>query len=45
MKKAIPSLFAVALALTVAGCGDSKTPANNASSEAFARAKVKLPTC
>ena len=40
MKKAIPSLFAVALALTVAGCSDSKTPANNASSEAAARANV-----
>ena len=40
MKKAIPSLFAVALALTVAGCSESKTPANNASSEASAKAKV-----
>lgn len=40
MKKAFPSLFAVALALTVAGCSESKTPANNASSEAAARAKV-----
>ena len=40
MKKAIPSLFAVALALTVAGCSESKTPANNASSEASARTIV-----
>ena len=40
MKKAFPSLFAVALALTVAGCSESKTSANNASAEAAARAKV-----
>ncbi len=40
MKKAFPSLFAVALALTVAGCSDSKTPADNASAEASAKAKV-----
>jgi Zn-dependent hydrolases, including glyoxylases len=40
MKKAFPSLFTVVLALTVAGCSDSKTPANNASSEASAKAKV-----
>ena len=40
MKKAFPSLFAVALALTVAGCSYSKTPADNASAEASAKAKV-----
>ena len=40
MKKAFPSLFAVALALTVAGCSDSKTPADKASAEASAKAKV-----
>ncbi len=40
MKKAIPSLFAVALALTVVGCSESKTPADKVSAEASARAKV-----
>ena len=40
MKKAIPSLFAVALALTVVGCSESKTPANNASLNASPSAKV-----
>ena len=40
MKKAIPFLFAVALALTVAGCSESKTPADKVSAETSAKAKV-----